>query len=276
MSLLPTKDDLKNVPLRALVGYAARCALRVESMFLADSKNPNAPSSRKSVETAIQTALDFAAGNRVTEDAVSKLEDQVAAALEIATDNGEADKASVLAGNATYAAINAAHLAIQSVDSDDPTENAEALLDAVTVGIESAASADVSVAQSAGMDWVLLSRQSLGEFPLLGEPINVREDGPLGPLFVNLLRERRMLQAEQEKIDIAKQNLEPELQAMREERTNLDEVIKKLKLEEDELRQRNDSVEDKMSLLKKEKESVFGLAHELREMLGHWAEPAKT
>ena len=146
MSLLPGKNDLHEVPLRALVAYAARCAQRVEPLFLAQSENSKAAANSKKIQKAIQAAMKFASGGKVTLLSVAKLEDQVTQAIEVATKKTEKNKDSILAGNAAYAAINATHLAILSLDSGEPANEAGDAVQAVGVAVESAAAADESAA----------------------------------------------------------------------------------------------------------------------------------
>ena len=275
MSLLPITDDLQDVPLRALVGYAARCAQRVQPLFLAESKHPEAAGYIKLVQKAIQVAMKFAIGGKVTLAAVSKLEDEVTQAIEVATERSEKNKDSVLAGNAAYAAINATHLAILSLDSDDPANEAGEAVQAVGVAVESAAAADENAAQAAGLDWVLLSRMDLGHFPLLGEPLDASEEGPFGPLNPNFVMDRQRLRAEQARIDKAKSQLEPELAAMREEHGKLQLELEGIRSEEAEIRASHTSFEKDVAILEQERDHLRTLALELKQLLSHWA-PTKT
>lgn len=275
MSLLPSLDDLQDVPLRALVGYAARCAQRVQPLFLAESEHPKAAASIQLVQKAIQVAMKFSAGGKVALEAVSKLEDEVTQAIELATEKSENNKDSVLAGNAAYAAINATHLAILSLDSEEPADEAGDAVQAVGVAVESAAASDESAAQAAGLDWVLLSRMDLGYFPLLGEPLDVSEEGPFGPLNPNFLMDRQRLKAEQARIDKAKSQLEPELAAMREERKKLQFELEEIRSEDAEIRSNHGSFKKDVAILIQERDHLRTLALELKQLLSHWA-PAKT
>ncbi|MCH7988857.1 MAG: hypothetical protein IID46_06855 [Planctomycetes bacterium] len=271
MSLLPTIDDLQDIPLRALVGYAARCAQRVQPLFLAESKHPEAAASIRLVQKAIQVAMKFSAGEKIALAAVSKLEDEVTRAIEVATEEPEQNKDSILAGNAAYATINATHLAILSLDSEEPANEAGDAVQAVGVAVESAAAADESAAQAAGLDWVLLSRMDLGHFPLLGEPLDAGEEGPFGPLNPNFLMDRQRLKAEQARIDKAKSQLEPELAAMREECEKLHLELERIRSEEAKIRANNASFEDDVAILEQEQDHLRALAQELKGLLSHWA-----
>ena len=275
MSLLPSTDDLRDIPLRALVAYAARCAQRVQPLFLAESKHPKAAASIKLIQNAIQVAMKFSAGGKVVLEAVSKLEDEVTRAIEVATEESENNKDSILAGNAAYAAINATHLAIISLDSDEPANEAGDAVQAVGVAVESAAAADESAAQAAGLDWVLLSRMDLGHFPLLGEPLDASEEGPFGPMNPNFLMDRQRLKAEQAQIDKAKSQLEPELVAMREEHEKLKVELEEIRSQDAEIRANHGSFEQEVAILVQERDHLRDLALELKQLLSHWT-PAKT
>ncbi len=275
MSLLPSTDDFQDIPLRALVGYAARCAQRVQPLFLAESEHSKAAASIKLVQNAIQVAMKFSAGGKVILAAVSKLADEVTQAIELATENSENNKGSILAGNAAYAAINATHLAILSLDSEDPANEAGDAVQAVGVAVESAAAADESAAQAAGLDWVLLSRMDLGHFPLLGEPLDASEEGPFGPLNPNFLMDRQRLKAEQAQIDQAKSQLEPELAAMREEREKLKVELEEIRSEDAEVRAQHGSFEKDVAILMRERNRLRALSLELKKLLSHWT-PVKT
>ena len=275
MSLLPSTDDLHDIPLRALVAYASRCAQRVQPLFLAESKHPKAAASIKLVQKAIQVAMKFSAGGKVALAAVAKLEDEVTKAIEVATEESEQNKDCILAGNAAYAFINATHLAILSLDSEEPANEAGDAVQAVGVAVESAAAADESAAQAAGLDWVLLSRMDLGYFPLLGEPLDASEEGPFGPLNPNFLMDRQRIKAEQARIDIAKSQLEPELAAMREEREKLKVELEEIRSEDAEVRSNHVSFEKDVAILMHERDRLRALSLELKQLLSHWA-PAKS
>jgi len=275
MSLLPSTDDLQDIPLRALVGYAARCAQRVQPLFLAESEHPKAAARIKLVQKAIQVAMKFSAGGKVALAAVSKLEAEVTHAIELATEKSEKNKDSILAGNAAYASINATHLAILSLDSEEPANEAGDAVQAVGVAVESAAAADESAAQAAGLDWVLLSRMDLGHFPLLGEPLDASEEGPFGPLNPNFVMDRQRLRAEQARIDKAKSQLEPELAAMREEREKLQVELEEIRSEDAEIRSNHGSLKNDVAILVQERDHLRTLALDLKQLLSHWA-PAKT
>lgn len=267
MSLVPSLEDLQEAPLRTLIGYAARCAQRVQPMFLAESEHAKAKSSIKSVQKAIDTAMKFAANEKLTASAVSKAEDQVTQAIEIASENGKKDKASILAGNAAYAAVNATHLAILSIDADDPEAEALQAVKAVRVAAESAAAADSSAAHAAGMDWVMLSRMDLGQFPMFGEPIDASGEGPLGPLVANFQMERNRLQAEQAQIDVAREQMGPDLTALRDEHEKLLAEMDELRASEKERQEKVSQSEEQFAHLNEEKTQLRNLAVELKDLL---------
>ena len=57
-----TPDQLKVLPLRAIVAFAARCARRVEPLAQLPEGNPQSESRREAVEAALRMAESFAGG----------------------------------------------------------------------------------------------------------------------------------------------------------------------------------------------------------------------
>ncbi len=103
--LLPdfTAEHLKQLPLRAIVAFAARCARRVEDLAQLPDGNPEREKRRNAVEAALRMAEQFAAGS------VAPPEDSVVAAVDaIRTESG----GSVSSRNAAAAAAEAAHAAL--------------------------------------------------------------------------------------------------------------------------------------------------------------------
>ena len=56
-------EDLKKLPLRAIVALAARCARRVESLSLLPDGHPDRDRCRTAIDGAIRLAEDFARGS---------------------------------------------------------------------------------------------------------------------------------------------------------------------------------------------------------------------
>ncbi len=57
-----TAEDLKKLPLRAIVALAARCARRVEHLALFPDDHPGSDGCRAAVRDALQMAEDFSRG----------------------------------------------------------------------------------------------------------------------------------------------------------------------------------------------------------------------
>src|SRR6516164_2477469 len=58
-----TPEDLKKLPLRAIVTLSARCARRVEHMALLPDEHPDKERCRAAVGAALRVAEDFARGH---------------------------------------------------------------------------------------------------------------------------------------------------------------------------------------------------------------------
>jgi hypothetical protein len=58
-----TLEQLKGLPLRAIVAFAARCARRVEPLAQLPEGNPRRESRREAVEAALRMAESFARGH---------------------------------------------------------------------------------------------------------------------------------------------------------------------------------------------------------------------
>jgi hypothetical protein len=193
-------EDLKQLPLRAIAAFAARCARRVEHLALLPEHHPDAASCRAVVSGAIGLAEDFARGlpcksrgavvreaEAVREAAQGDLsrQDAVAAvvqaaytavtaldAVEARSDPGEAH----LLGPPTATATSA-HLAEVTADL--------AALNAYTSAVDAADAAGHSeeFIESMIRDYQRLVRLELGSYPEAGKPVDPSPDGPLGPLL---------------------------------------------------------------------------------------------
>ena len=58
-----TTEDLKKLPLRAIVAFAARCARRVESLSQLPADHPQREARRVAIENAIRLAEEIARGS---------------------------------------------------------------------------------------------------------------------------------------------------------------------------------------------------------------------
>ena len=183
---LPNADRLKQLPLRALVAYSVRCAMRVQMLFLKfqDGQAGEGPPAgmAESVAEAIELACRFAADEgKYDAKRGQKLEEIVIEAV-MRAKNGH--RGAAFAANAAYAALNAANIAYAS-DAKGASRRTEAekVVQAVITAADAAAAAHEPVIQSAVDDWHAIQLMRIGEFPELGRPLNPRPEGKLGPLF---------------------------------------------------------------------------------------------
>src|SRR5579872_4322396 len=65
MSAVESTNELKQLPLFALLAFAARCARRVAPLFRLDPQNPEAGLCRQAIEAAIRLTEELAAGNEI-------------------------------------------------------------------------------------------------------------------------------------------------------------------------------------------------------------------
>jgi hypothetical protein len=185
MVKIPSKEELKQIPLRALVAYAARCARRLHFLFDARIVDPEY---RANVEQPIQIAERFARGDVDCGDAAWQSAMAAGdAAIAAARANGDGDLEAV-----ANASLKAARTALAALEADlaGKTEHsgyADAIETVVALGSAQAAWAAVAVwataVAAAWADYEKLLDLNLGAFPELGQPIDPSESGHLGPLW---------------------------------------------------------------------------------------------
>ena len=182
---IPSREELKQIPLRALVAYAARCAWRLHLVFDARIVDPEY---RANVEQPIQIAERFArghidSGDAAWQSAMAAGDAGIAAARTI----GDGDLEAV-----ANAALEAAKTAMAALKADlaGKTEDAgygDAIERVVALGSAQAAWAEVAVwataVAAAWADFHKLLNLNLGAFPELGQAIDPSESGQLGPLW---------------------------------------------------------------------------------------------
>jgi hypothetical protein len=194
-----TAEDLKELPLRAIVAFAARAARRVEKLALLPDGHPERERVRSAVADAIGLAEDFA-------------RDSPGVPLEPVIGAVESCQAAVGEGfagaSALAAAIRAAHAAASARHAlelrDEPGETRlvsaapppnpfphladmtadRAALEAFTAAVEAAGAVGHTDAFMNGAitDYEKLRRLDLGQYPQAGQPIDPSPHGPLGPL----------------------------------------------------------------------------------------------
>ena len=191
-------EDLKKLPLRAIVALAARCARRVESLSLLPDGHEDRARCRTAIDSAIRLAEDFARGSPCR--AVPPVIRDVEASRETA----EGD---YLRETAAAAVVWTAHAAAAALEAtglrDEPAEvnligarlpnpfpqlaNVAADLaarDAFTAAVDAACAAGFAdeFIKGAMQDYQALLKLGLGRYPEAGQTIDPSPAGPLGEL----------------------------------------------------------------------------------------------
>jgi hypothetical protein len=193
-----TPEDLKKLPLRAIVALAVRCAQRVEHMVLLAQDHPENPRCRAAVAAALGAAEDFSRGRPCPSI------ESVVREIEACRAIGEGAFVHDMAVAAVVHAAHAAATALHALDLRGEPEEAHmfgaarpnpfphladisadlATRDAFTAAVEAAAAdghADQLI-KGAVADYEKLVQLDLGSYPQAGQPIDPSPDGPLGPL----------------------------------------------------------------------------------------------
>jgi hypothetical protein len=193
-----TAEDLKKLPLRAIVALAVRCARRAEHLARLPDGHPENERCRTVASSAIRMAEDFARGLPCVslESAVQEVE----SAREIAKGDFARETALGSIILATRAAANAAHSLqlysefagshkVGSSNVNPIGHLAElsadvAARDAFTAAFQTVAAEGHSdpIVKAAVDDYKSLLQLELGKYPEAGEPIDPSSKGPLGPI----------------------------------------------------------------------------------------------
>jgi hypothetical protein len=191
-------EDLKKLPLRAIVALAARCARRVESLSLLPDGHEARARCRTAIDGAIRLAEDFARGSPCRD--VPTVIREVEACRAIA--EGEyvretAVAAVVWTSHAAAAAMEGLSLRDEPAEVSvlgtrqpnpfTPLANVAADLaarDAFTAAVDAAVVAGFAdeFIKGAMQDYQTLLKLGLGRYPEAGEPIDSSPAGPLGEL----------------------------------------------------------------------------------------------
>src|SRR5580704_16166781 len=178
-----TATDLKQLPLRALVAYAARCARRVQSEYAPDPANPESAACVEAIENAIRIAEQVAADEEPDADLFAQAEEAAVKAMILVSGEENGNSSAAYAANAAYAAIDAASAVRSVADGEDLNAVGDKVADAAAIAYDAAAAIRDDVPRAARLDWEMLHRMHLGKFPAVGEKVNPAESGILGPLF---------------------------------------------------------------------------------------------
>jgi hypothetical protein len=191
-------EDLKKLPLRAIVALAARCARRVEHLSVLPEGHADMDRYRTAIDGAIRLAEDFARDSPC--QAVKSVIREVEACRAIA-------QGDYVRETAVAAVVFSAHAAAAAMEGlglrDEPAEvsvmgtrqpnpflqlaNVAADLaarDAFTAAVDAAGAAGHTdkFTKAAVQDYQSLLRLGLGIFPEAGQPIDPAPAGPLGGL----------------------------------------------------------------------------------------------
>lgn len=200
----PNEDELRKLPLRALSAFAARCAKRVQSIFILPSNNPNIERDNIAIANAILAAEDYATGRDIK---ITDAFPAAVAALTAAQSAKEIDTG-FQAFNAASSAAEAA-FSVYAAVSDLSSNNMivatafNLLRDEITIknamdiakaghtanfsarSALFAANATPSSITHMVNDYRKLLSLNLGKFFEIGVPIDPSETGPLGVLWPN-------------------------------------------------------------------------------------------
>ncbi len=195
-----TTEDLKKLPLRAIVAFAARCARRVEALSQLPADHPQREARRVAIDNAIRLAEEIARGSACAsvEPVVQALDSTQA--ISCAGIARECAAAAAAAAARTAATV---WLVLNPGESDRDknrwektpearnylsrlaSDSAEFVaMDAFTAAVEAADAVAYSDDFMRGVvhDYATLLGLHLGTYPEAGQPIDPSPDGPLGPL----------------------------------------------------------------------------------------------
>jgi hypothetical protein len=192
-----TSENLKKLPLRAIVALAARCARQVGNLALLPDNHPEAERCRAAVTNAIRLAEDFARG--LPSSSSESVLQEVEACRAVAQGDFSRQSAMGAITLAARAAATAERALEARVEKEEPhyfgppkpnpfphlgdvTADLVAR-DAFTAALEAAEAEGYSDAfiEGAAEDYEKLLRLELGSYPDAGKPIDPSDDGPLGP-----------------------------------------------------------------------------------------------
>ncbi len=197
-------EDLKKLPLRAIVALAARCARRVESLSLLPDGHADMDRCRAAIDGAIRLAEDFAKGSPCR--AVPSVIREVEACRAIA--QGEHTRETAVAAvvwtaHAAAAAMEGlglqpepAEVSVTGTRQPNPFPHLAdvaadlAARDAFTAAVDAAGAAGHAdkFTNGAVQDYQALLKLELGCYPEAGQPIDPSPAGPLGDLSAAILR----------------------------------------------------------------------------------------
>ena len=195
-----TPEDLKKLPLRAIVALAARCSRRVEHLARLPDPHPDCERCRVAMAKGIRLAEDFANGSPCSSAEIVVREIEECRAISKCEFAGDSAMATVvMTAHAAASALHACELCSECAQSHsvgsrkpDPIGHlADVTADlaaraAFTAAFEAVAAIghSDSFITAAIHDYEKLLRLELGKYPEAGEPVDPSSKGPLGSLAV--------------------------------------------------------------------------------------------
>lgn len=196
-------DDLKNLPLRAIVAFGARCARRVEHLAQPPEGHPEAARWTSAITRALELAEDFARGRADPGIDPDAAVDEVEACWGLARGDLPRENAYAAIVRAAHAAAAAWHATrlrdeperrrlLSSGPPIDPAPHVAdvttdlAALGAFTAAVDAADAigATDGMTSGAAADYRRLLDLKLGNYPEPGRPVDPSPGGPLGPLGI--------------------------------------------------------------------------------------------
>jgi hypothetical protein len=156
-----TMDELRKLPLRALVALCVRCAQRMRHHFdwlAKDAEHPERAKHPESVDAALQVAYDFANGAEIASDARPK-----ANAAFYASSFAPGNRSGVPARAPAMAVVVA--IAAAAKDGEQAVQHASVLSLAYGPALEAIRA-----------DYQRLLELNLGSFPELGAAVDARQE----------------------------------------------------------------------------------------------------
>ena len=178
---LPTKEELRALPRRAIVAYAARCARRVQPLYRSRDKRRV-----QAVDDAIALAEWFAKGEPliVGEASEGGLPDVMyGAGAAFAAAFAAARAARAAFADPAAAAADASKGAAAAADAAIYLLGDDALANAAAAAARAADAARGLLVVAARADYERLRSICRQALPELGDPIDPGENGPMGPLW---------------------------------------------------------------------------------------------
>lgn len=172
MNELPTEHDFRKLPLRSLVAYVTRAAMRTRPRL-------RSPSAAPAIDEAIGCAAAFANNEMFDLEKAREVEDATVEALKIASDPKRGDRASALVANVAYAAVNAAVRAAEAALAPSPMVAAASVVTAAVTATSAARSLDTYARHGLARDFQTLANRARAPFPQPGAAVDPGHRGPL-------------------------------------------------------------------------------------------------